>query len=158
MDENKKDNTNIEETKKDYERYCSLCRRPERVAGQLIEIPGGFHVCPDCMQKSFDTMNTQMSNGNYSDLFNMPNVSMIDLSSLQNPGNQAKKIKKKSETPRPVIDLKDIPAPHKIKATLDEYVIGQENAKKVLSVAVYNHYKRILAQQDLDVELQKSLP
>ena len=53
MDENKKDNTNVEETKKDYERYCSLCRRPERVAGQLIEIPGGFHVCPDCMQKSF---------------------------------------------------------------------------------------------------------
>ena len=41
MDENRKDNTNVEETKKDYERYCSLCRRPERVAGQLIEIPGG---------------------------------------------------------------------------------------------------------------------
>ena len=39
MDENRKDNTNVEETKKDYERYCSLCRRPERVAGQLIEIP-----------------------------------------------------------------------------------------------------------------------
>ena len=38
------------------------------------------------MQKSFDTMNTQMNNGNYSDLFNMPNVSMIDLSSFQNPG------------------------------------------------------------------------
>ena len=56
MDENKKDNTNVEETKKDYERYCSLCRRPERVAGQLIEIPGGFHVCPDCMQKSFQAM------------------------------------------------------------------------------------------------------
>ena len=46
--------------------------------------------------------------------------------------------------------------PEEIKSFLDEYVIGQENAKKVLSVAVYNHYKRILAQQDLDVELQKS--
>ena len=56
MDENKKDNTNVEETKKDYERYCSLCRRPERVAGQLIEIPGGFHVCPDCMQKKLQAM------------------------------------------------------------------------------------------------------
>ena len=43
-----------------------------------------------------------------------------------------------------------------IKRFLDDYVIGQENAKKVLSVAVYNHYKRILAGQDLDVELQKS--
>lgn len=46
--------------------------------------------------------------------------------------------------------------PEEIKRFLDDYVIGQENAKKVLSVAVYNHYKRILAAQDLDVELQKS--
>jgi ATP-dependent Clp protease ATP-binding subunit ClpX len=46
--------------------------------------------------------------------------------------------------------------PEEIKSFLDDYVIGQEKAKKVLSVAVYNHYKRILAGQDLDVELQKS--
>lgn len=46
--------------------------------------------------------------------------------------------------------------PKEIKSFLDEYVIGQEEAKKVLSVAVYNHYKRILSQKDFDVELQKS--
>lgn len=46
--------------------------------------------------------------------------------------------------------------PEELKHFLDEYVIGQENAKKVLSVAVYNHYKKILAGSDLDVELQKS--
>lgn len=46
--------------------------------------------------------------------------------------------------------------PKEIKSFLDEYVIGQEQAKKVLAVAVYNHYKRILAQRDFDVELQKS--
>ena len=46
--------------------------------------------------------------------------------------------------------------PEEMKAFLDEYVIGQENAKKVLSVAVYNHYKKILAGKSLDVELQKS--
>ncbi|MCI9439866.1 MAG: ATP-dependent Clp protease ATP-binding subunit ClpX [Ruminococcus sp.] len=46
--------------------------------------------------------------------------------------------------------------PEEMKAFLDDYVIGQEEAKKVLSVAVYNHYKRILAEQDLGVELQKS--
>lgn len=46
--------------------------------------------------------------------------------------------------------------PEEIKSFLDEYVIGQEQAKKVLSVAVYNHYKRIMAQKDLGVELQKS--
>ena len=43
--------------------------------------------------------------------------------------------------------------PEEMKAFLDEYVIGQENAKKVLSVAVYNHYKKILAGKSLDVEL-----
>lgn len=46
--------------------------------------------------------------------------------------------------------------PMEISALLDDYVIGQEEAKKVLSVAVYNHYKRILAQKNLDIELQKS--
>ena len=46
--------------------------------------------------------------------------------------------------------------PEEIKAFLDDYVIGQDEAKKVLSVAVYNHYKRVLAGPDLDVELQKS--
>ncbi len=46
--------------------------------------------------------------------------------------------------------------PEELKAFLDDYVIGQDEAKKVLSVAVYNHYKRILAEQDLGVELQKS--
>ncbi len=46
--------------------------------------------------------------------------------------------------------------PVEIKEFLDEYVIGQEEAKKVLSVAVYNHYKRVMAEKDLDVELQKS--
>ena len=137
-------------------KFCFLCRRPESQAGKMIDLPNHIHICADCMQKSFDTMNTQMNNGNYSDLFNMPNVSMIDLGSFQNPGNQAKKIKKKSETPKPVIALKDIPAPHKIKATLDEYVIGQEYAKKVMSVGVYNHYKRVATDTMDDIEIEKS--
>ena len=50
----------------------------------------------------------------------------------------------------------DLPKPREIKQILDEYVIGQEEAKKILSVAVYNHYKRIAHQDTNDVELQKS--
>ena len=56
----------------------------------------------------------------------------------------------------PVLDDINLLKPEEIKAFLDEYVIGQDEAKKVLSVAVYNHYKRIMAGKDLDVELQKS--
>lgn len=56
---------------------------------------------------------------------------------------------------KPDMDINLI-KPEEMKAFLDEYVVGQEQAKKVLSVAVYNHYKRILAGPDLDVELQKS--
>lgn len=122
----------------DYEKFCFLCHRPESQAGKMIELPNNIHICNDCMQKSFDTMTQQMNNGlNLNDLLNMPNVSMINLGSIQDAIPRPKKVKKKKEDARPEIDLKKIPAPHKIKASLDEYVIGQERAKKVMSVAVY---------------------
>ena len=57
---------------------------------------------------------------------------------------------------RGALDDINLLTPEEMKAFLDQYVIGQDEAKKVLSVAVYNHYKRILAEQDLGVELQKS--
>ena len=56
----------------------------------------------------------------------------------------------------PEIDIHAMPAPHKIKASLDEYVVGQEHAKKVMSVAVYNHYKRIASDVQDGVEIEKS--
>lgn len=90
-----------------------------------------------------------------------PNISVLNLSDLfggMGMGMRQPKIKKKkkdgSEAPKE-FDIKSIPAPHKIKASLDEYVVGQEQAKKVLSVAVYNHYKRIAAGVD-EVEIEKS--
>ena len=124
----------------------------------MIELPNNIHVCTDCMQKSFNSMNQQFNEGkfNYSDLLNMPNVSMIDLGSFQNPVQQPKKEKKKKKQEKPVLDLKNIPAPHKIKETLDQYVIGQEKAKKVMSVAVYNHYKRVATDTMDEIEIEKS--
>ena len=141
------------------EKFCSLCHRSERQTGKMIDLPNNIHICPDCMQRSFDSMNQQMNNGNfnYGDLFNMPNISMIDLTNFQNPVNQPKKAKKKKEKAKePVLDLKKIPAPHKIKATLDEYVIGQEHAKKVMSVAVYTHYKRVATDTMDEIDIEKS--
>ena len=138
-------------------KFCFLCRRSEEQAGKMIELPNNIHICSDCMQKSFDSMNQQMSTGkfNISDLMNMPGVSMIDLSSLRS-APAPKKEKKKKEKTQPVLDLKKIPAPHKIKATLDEYVIGQEYAKKVMSVAVYNHYKRVATDTMDEIDIEKS--
>ena len=144
--------------KEEYEKICFMCRRPESKAGKMIDLPNNIHICTDCMQRSFDTMNS--SNINYDDLMkNMPNISMIDLSSLQNqiPKNQQVKKKQPKEKIAPkVFDIKSIPAPHKIKASLDEYVIGQDYAKKVMSVAVYNHYKRVFADCADEIEIEKS--
>jgi ATP-dependent Clp protease ATP-binding subunit ClpX len=68
------------------------------------------------------------------------------------------KTKKKDENQEevPPLDLKTIPAPHQIKGQLDEYVIGQEHAKKVISVAVYNHYKRVVTNTMDEIEIDKS--
>ena len=148
-----------DDDKHEPEKFCTLCRRSEKQAGKMIDLPNNIHICSDCMQKSFDSMNQQMSssNFNYNDLVNMPNISMIDLGSLSNPMQQKKvKPKKKEKKAEPVLDLKKIPAPHKIKATLDEYVIGQEHAKKVMSVAVYNHYKRVATDTMDDIDIEKS--
>ena len=134
-----------------------MCRRPESKAGKMISLPGGINICTECMQKSFDTMNN--SNMNYSDMLNnMPNISMVDLSSIQNQVPKRQRVKKKEEKPetKKEFSMKDIPPPHIIKSRLDEYVIGQEHAKKVMAVAVYNHYKRVFAPPGDDVEIQKS--
>jgi len=64
--------------------------------------------------------------------------------------------KKKPEGPPPVFSIDNIPAPHRIKEELDKYVIGQEHAKKVISVAAYNHYKRVKTGTMDDIEIEKS--
>ena len=113
MSENYNDDEIIEtddvEEKDKNEKFCFLCRRPESKAGPMIELPNNIHICTDCMQKSFNSMNQQFNEGkfNYSDLLNMPNVSMIDLSSFQNPVQQPKKAKKKKKEEKPVLDLID---------------------------------------------------
>lgn len=143
----------------EYEKVCYMCRRPESKAGRMIEMPGNICICTDCMQKTFDSI--QGSTGmQYGDLMKLSNMNFINLSDLQGEIPKRQKVKKKKEKEEkaaPVFNIKDIPAPHKIKEKLDDYVVGQEHAKKVISVAVYNHYKRIANQKPEDeVEIEKS--
>ena len=164
LEKSDKDKTtadNASNDEEDYEKICFMCRRPESKAGKMIDLPNDIHICVECMQKSFDTMNNAPID--YNDLMkNMPNVSMIDLNTLQNQIPKRQRVKKKKEEPKQentapkAFDIRSIPAPHKIKASLDEYVIGQERAKKVMSVAVYNHYKRVFADREDDIEIEKS--
>ncbi|MBR4027530.1 MAG: ATP-dependent Clp protease ATP-binding subunit ClpX [Lachnospiraceae bacterium] len=168
---NNKNNDKKNNSNSDYEDICYICRRPESIAGKMIKMYGGICLCNDCMQKTFDSMNS--SGFNMNDMMNMnfgkmPNISMVDLSSLfgNNPSEQMsggipnsqrlKKKKKKEKIEKAVLDIHSIPAPHKIKASLDEYVIGQDHAKKVMSVAVYNHYKRVMSDDKDGIEIEKS--
>lgn len=88
----------------------------------------------------------------------IPNIRFLNLADLQGgiPGRQKIKKKKPGEKREALIDMKKIPAPHKIKEQLDEYVVGQDYAKKVISVGVYNHYKRVAADSKNDIEIEKS--
>ena len=153
-DEKNHDVDSIKKEKEEFEDICFVCRRPESKAGRMVHLPNDINICQECMQKVFDSVG--QSNMNYQDLMNMPNISMINLNDLRNSIPQRQKVKKKKEDAKPALDLKAIPAPHKIKAKLDEYVIGQEYAKKVISVAVYNHYKRVATGTMDDIEIEKS--
>ena len=150
----------VKEEKKEneeYEKFCFMCHRPESVAGKMIDLPNDICVCSDCMQKSFDMMNNNKFD--LSQLMNMPGVQFLNLSDMENmipKRQQVKKKKPEEKKAEPVFNIRDIPAPHKIKAQLDDYVIGQEYAKKAISVAVYNHYKRVATNTMDEIEIEKS--
>ncbi len=152
--EDTKDSEDKEEKDSDYEEVCFLCHRPESKTGKLIMLAKGICICSECMQKTMDTIQN-----NSQDFSKIPGFSFINLADLQNVIPQRQKVKKKKskeEKPAKELDIRSIPAPHKIKASLDEYVIGQEHAKKVMSVAVYNHYKRVATGTQDEIEIEKS--
>lgn len=178
--EDKKEEKSDQKTdsdKKEYEDVCFICRRPESKAGRMFKLPNNICVCDDCMHKTMETVSQYDYQGmlNNPELMNMfsqpinqpgqkdkkgfPHISFVNLSDLQNdaiPNKQKIKKKKPKEEGEPVLNIRDIPAPHKIKAKLDEYVIGQERAKKIISVAVYNHYKRVATNTMDEIEIEKS--
>lgn len=109
--------------------HCSFCGKSQSQVRKLIAGPGGAFICDECVDICAEIIEEE----------------------LEEEGEEREDHEKVSDWQE--INLLK---PEELKSFLDEYVVGQDNAKKVLSVAVYNHYKRILAGADLDVELQKS--
>lgn len=112
---------------------CSFCGQTQSQVGQMIAGPGGIYICDECISTCNDILKLQAKESMEEDLFEASNY---DFAKANLNINLLK--------------------PKQIKEFLDDYVVGQEEAKIVLSVAVYNHYKRVTTQADLDVELQKS--
>ncbi len=108
---------------------CSFCGMTQKDVGQMIAGPGGIYICDDCVSTCNEILKMQGKAAFEEDMFDAPVKKNADINLLK---------------------------PKQIKEFLDDFVVGQDEAKVVLSVAVYNHYKRVTSQADLDVELQKS--
>ena len=109
---------------------CSFCGRPQSEVRKMIAGPQGAYICDECVETCMEIIDEEFG-PDFVDESNDDNNNGLDINLLK---------------------------PQQIKDYLDQSVIGQDEAKKVLSVAVYNHYKRILSvkNKDTDVELQKS--
>ena len=120
------------------ERRCSFCNRPESEVPILIGAEGSAQICSDCAEQIYTLL---YQNG------------LVSAPVLDATQQEKQKVKNASFAP---LTYESLPKPQEIDAYLDRYVIGQSDAKKYLSVAVYNHYKRILASQEKDGKSDES--
>ncbi|MBT9546989.1 MAG: ATP-dependent protease ATP-binding subunit ClpX [Candidatus Sericytochromatia bacterium] len=108
---------------------CSFCGKSQDQVRKLIAAPG-VYICNECVDLCNEILEEELYDGEES---------------------------ARTEGGAPFLELKDIPKPKSMRKIIDQYVVGQEKAKKILSVAVYNHYKRLASNMKGDeVEIQKS--
>jgi ATP-dependent Clp protease ATP-binding subunit ClpX len=105
---------------------CSFCGKPQSQVRKLIAGPNGTYICDECVEICSEIIDEEFVDDMLEEVDPAQNLNI------------------------------NLLKPRELKSFLDDYVIGQDEAKKVLSVAVYNHYKRVLSGKKSDVELQKS--
>ena len=119
---------------------CSFCGKKEGEAGRLIYGPSETNICENCVYLCEELLDG------------------MDLEEELATGKKRKHSKEKEDI-LDAMTVETLPKPKELKAELDKYVIGQDEAKKTLSVAVYNHYKRLLHEKsktENDIDIQKS--
>ncbi len=124
---------------------CSFCGRTENECGSILLSGVNGYICADCIQ----TASRMLSE-----------YGLIDDDAADDVGSAYAKSKgAKAKKAKVAAERRSVPKPAEIKAYLDQYVIGQDDAKRTLAVAVYNHYKRLASQQQAgadEVEIEKS--
>ena len=124
---------------------CSFCGRTENECGSILLSGVNGYICADCIQ----TASRMLSE-----------YGLIDDDAADDVGSAYAKSKgAKAKKEKVTAEKRSVPKPAEIKAYLDQYVIGQDDAKRTLAVAVYNHYKRLASQQQAsadEVEIEKS--
>jgi ATP-dependent Clp protease ATP-binding subunit ClpX len=132
-------------TKYDSHLKCSFCGKSQEQVRKLIAGPG-VYICDECVDLCNEILDEELFDSS---------------AAVAQPAPRREQQPERRRTPATQLSLNQIPKPREIKKHLDEHVIGQDEAKKILSVAVYNHYKRLSFTQassglDEAVELQKS--
>ena len=140
--------------------FCAFCGKTGDQVNAMISGPNGIYICDECISVCADAMMRDMGYAMAQE------VEMLEddprrMGWMNPPAAQVERQASPvvDNAPSPAEVLGDLPTPHELYARLSEHVVGQEEAKRALSVAVYNHYKRIsmgAAAQEGDVELAKS--
>ncbi len=157
---------------------CAFCGKPSSHAHSMIQGPNGIYICDECIAVCADALMQDMMTQQREAMSSANVDALEDAANDANSANDSRSTRfgrhGRHMQPKAIdeeiaaedaIDIEQtrkealaaLPTPHKLYESLSEHVVGQEAAKRALSVAVYNHYKRIMLDSDSDdVEIDKS--